>query len=109
MSTQLPLKLLEMLLSTSMLEVHDDNGPGKFECPICCEKVLMKWSKGLILNSGFDIVHLEDCPVKVAHELMVGCPTCEGSDSIQACPTCHGKIFVPLLFVINLSKKVREK
>ena len=73
MKRKLPLKSFEMLLQTPMLEVHDDNGPGTFDCPICHEKVAMKWSNGLILNSGQDIVHVQDCPIKVAHELNNEC------------------------------------
>jgi hypothetical protein len=62
----IPIEMLQMLEETPMLDVHDDNGPGHIECPVCGNRANMRWNYGKRLDSPDDIVHNIYCPVSWA-------------------------------------------
>jgi hypothetical protein len=55
--------MLDMLKNTPMLDFHDDNGPGRIECPVCGASVSMRWKWGKRLDSPEEIKHRIYCPV----------------------------------------------
>ena len=59
----IPIEMLRMLEDTQMLDIHDDNGPGKVECPVCGESITMRWNWGKRLDSPDEIKHHVFCPV----------------------------------------------
>jgi len=66
----LPVKTLEMLAEASMLDLHDDNGPGHVECPICAQTIAMLWKQGQRFDDPDDIAHLEYCPIRQSRLLL---------------------------------------
>ena len=59
----MPIEMLEMLEDTQMLDLHEDNGPGRVECPVCGESITMRWNWGKRLDSPEEIKHHVFCPV----------------------------------------------
>lgn len=65
-------EMLEMLQNTQMLDLHDDNGPGCIECPVCGASTAMQWRWGVRLDSTDDIKHHSFCPVSWARGYQLG-------------------------------------
>ena len=63
----IPIETLRMLEETSMLDLHDDNGPGRVECPVCGAGIPMRWKWGKRLDSPDEIKHNDFCPVAWAN------------------------------------------
>lgn len=59
----IPIDVLDMLSTTSMVDHHSDNGPGITQCPACGEHIPMKWDTGARMDDPDSIKHLENCPV----------------------------------------------
>lgn len=59
----IPIEMLKMLEETQMLDLHDDNGPGRVECPVCGEGIVMRWNWGKRLDDPDEIEHHVFCPV----------------------------------------------
>jgi hypothetical protein len=59
----IPEDVLEVLQwRVFMQEVHDGNGPGHVECPLCGARTLMRWKNGARLDKQSDIEHTLNCP-----------------------------------------------
>jgi hypothetical protein len=63
---------LELLADTPVTDVHDDNGPGHVECPVCKARINMLWNWGKRRDKDADIVHENHCPVAWAREKVRG-------------------------------------
>ena len=59
----MPIETLKMLADTDMLDLHDDNGPGSVECPVCRASIAMQWQWGKRLDNPDEIQHEKFCPV----------------------------------------------
>jgi hypothetical protein len=49
------------LQEVSMIDEHDDNGPGIVRCPVCDGCSTMKWKNGVQLD--VEVKHDERCPI----------------------------------------------
>lgn len=68
----IPENVLEVLQwDVFMQEVHDDNGPGHVECPLCGARVGMQWRAGKRVDQPSDIQHKPNCPWAWAQEVLV--------------------------------------
>ncbi len=59
----IPIEMLRMLEDAQMLNLHEDNGPGRVECPLCSEGIAMRWHCGKRLDSPDEIRHHVYCPI----------------------------------------------
>lgn len=62
----IPIETMRMLADTPMIEIHDDNGPGTINCPVCNASALMRWVWGKRIDSPDEINHHKFCPVAYA-------------------------------------------
>ena len=59
----MPIETLRMIEETQMLDVHDDNGPGNVQCPVCGASMAMQWKWGRRLDDPSELKHHQFCPV----------------------------------------------
>lgn len=61
----IPIETRIMIKEMQMLDLHDDNGPGKIKCPICGESTNMRWHWGKRRDNPDEIKHKSFCPIHI--------------------------------------------